>query len=773
MPKIPVYQQKIGMTAGPISPKAQTGAFTQVGKAYAQLGQSVQKAATVAGEFELARQNLEVKNVIDTKGREALDSIANMNVDGSIRTLAGYQQAFDEKRTQILGDVDAMEGLQPRQRRAIKDKLSASMELTRTNGSKVAFGYELQDKTVAFNDATTARLERIRGDVGLADIEVAAYEQEYEERIRLGLKPALTPEAFRVEAFAEEALSLAATPGVTLERLDSLSDEIVNGEGKYSGMLRKDRAAVAAMLNDAINGKVAEVKATIDDRRELLLSDISFGNDYREQASALVSDAKLINDYELQYQLETDFVGYDVAVRSFGTDGFMSLEGLNANRAALVQAQATAQGEEARIVARKALASFDTMFASRQKAMAEDPVGYIYRSYEARGKAQPSAAQIISAQVSMGVAPENFKLLTNEQATTALNAVSEAQSPQEMLEAVRQVPHVRTNEAEVIRQLSAAGMTISQNYIISNPNSDISQTMLKALQDERVVGEKAPTKAQRNMIDAVVQSNQDFKDHMASMGGRLLMGFSGDEVMSMGIDTPAMANARKGHRDMVANLAIYLAAEDGKFFGKGGIQEMSELEPYVASAARIISDKYSYVDVNGSKMRVQKAFEGPVAQDIKTGMNLAVNFLNPNDIIYESDTYAPGTPEYEAEKAQYIQEVTESYQVITQNGDMSAVITDKTGGAVMVREQVGREVREVPLSISFTEAVNIVSLKGRAGIDEITERAQEIARELRDMPASEKRTEAGQQRIAELKAERQGFLDQINEMRRTLAEFGE
>lgn len=772
MPKIPTYQQQIGMPSGPISPKAQTGAFTQVGKAYAQLGTAVEKAATVAGEFELARQNLEAQNVLDTKGRDALDAISKLNVNNELRTLAGYEEAFDKERERILGDVDAMEGLQPRQKRTIKSKLSASMNVTRSNEGRRAFGLELQDKTIAFDSATDSRLERLKADPSLVDIEVASYEQDYNERVKSGLKPRLTPSQFRVEAFAEEALAFTTTPGVTLRTLDALSDQIINGEGKYSAMLRQERASVAAMLNPKINDKVAEVKATIADRSELMLNNISFGSDYRADASKFVEDAELIGDYALKYKIQTDFVGYGIAVDAFGKDGFSTLEALNANRNDLVRATAESGTEQQRIIARKALAYFDNMFAIRQKDMAEDPVDYINRSYEARGKAAPSTAQIISAQVSMGVAPEKFKLLTKAQAAQAISSMSEAESPQEMLNVIRQVPHVRTNEAEVIRQLSAAGMTISQNYIISNPNSDISQTMLKALQDDRVVGENAPTKAQRAMIDSVVQSNPDFRDHMASMGGRLLMGFSGDEVMSMGIDTPAMANARKGHRDMVSNLAIYLAAEDGKFFGKGGIQETSELEPYVASAARIISDKYSYVDVNGSKMRVQKGFE-PVTQDIKTGINLAVNFLNPNDIIYESNTYAPGTPEYEAEKAQYIEEVIDSYQVITQNGDMSAVITDKTGGAVMIREQVGREVREVPFSVSFTEAVNVVSLRGRMGITELTERRQALATERKSIFGAERRSEAGKQRIAELKAQEAELLAQIYEMRRTLAAFGE
>lgn len=773
MPKIPTYQQQIGMPSGPISPKAQTGAFTQVGKAYAQLGTAVEKAATVAGEFELARQNLEAQNVLDTKGRDALDAISKLNVNNELRTLAGYEEAFDKERERILGDVDSMEGLQPRQKRTIKSKLSASMNVTRANEGRRAFGLELQDKTIAFDSATDSRLERLKADPSLVDIEVASYEQDYNERVKSGLKPRLTPSQFRVEAFAEEALAFTTTPGVTLRALDALSEQIINGEGKYSAMLRQERASVAAMLNPKINDKVAEVRATITDRSELMLNSISFGRDYRADASKLVEDAELIDDYDLKYKLQTDFVGYGIAVDAFGKDGFSPLEALNANRNDLVRATAEAGTEQQRIIARKALAYFDNMFAIRQKDMAEDPVDYINRSYEARGKAPPSTAQIISAQVSMGIAPEKFKLLTKAQAATAISSMSEAESPQEMLNAIRQVPHIRTNEAEVIRQLSASGMSISQNYIVSNPNSDISQTLLKALRDERVTGDKAPTEAQMKMIHAAVLSNSTFKDHMDSMGGRLLMGFTGDEVMSMGIDTPAMADARKGHREMVANIAVYLAAEKGEFFGKGGITEMSQLQPYIEDAVRVISDKYTYVDVNGSKMRVQKGFEGPIAQDIKTGIKLAVNFLNPNDIIYESNTYQPGTPEYEAEKAKYIQEVIENYQVITQNGDMSAVITDKTGGAVMIREQVGREVREVPLSVSFTEAVNIVGLRGRQGVIEMTDRAQEIAREIRDIPASEKRTEAGQQRIADLKAERQKFLDQINETRRTLAEFGE
>ena len=48
MPKIPTYQPKAGLAVGQLGARANQQTFTQVGRAYSQLGQQVTRSATAA-----------------------------------------------------------------------------------------------------------------------------------------------------------------------------------------------------------------------------------------------------------------------------------------------------------------------------------------------------------------------------------------------------------------------------------------------------------------------------------------------------------------------------------------------------------------------------------------------------------------------------------------------------------------------------------------------------------------------------------------------------
>lgn len=771
MPKIPMYQQKIGMASGPISPRAQTGAFTQVGKAYAQLGQSVQQAAQVAGEFELARQDLEAQNVLDTKGRDALDSITKLNMNNEIRTLSGYEEAFDQERNRILSDVDAMEGLQGRQKRAIKEKLLKNMNVTRANEGKRAFALELQDKTVAFDGATDARLERMRKDPSLVDMEIAAYGQEYEERTKLGLKPRLTPEQFRLTAYSDEVFNLARDGDADLIALNALEDRILNGEDKYSQLPFAERTALASVLGGEIADKTAYLSASINDRKSNLLSNVAFGNDYRKEASQLVADARALNDFALVYELETDFVAHSIASESFGTDGFSSQAELLDARAELVKQFGEAETEEAQIVARKALTQLDAMSMARQKAVNEDPASYVIQSYEARGRAAPTTAQMLNAQARMGVEPANRKVVTNSKAEAIMSAVTSAETPDEMAKAIAGSGIEDDYGADLMRQLRGSGLSLAHNYILSNPKSPTSATLLKAIRSEAVTGELAPTKTQMKFINAAVLQNPTFQSHAKSMGGGLYLSTLGDKIVSSSVDTPSMQRAREAHQKMIADLTTFLAVEDGQVFGSDGISEPSQLTEYVDKAVSILDEKYSYVNVNNSVTRLPKSIEA-FAPDVSTGVKLILNTTPAEEIVYKDDIYPEGTPEYNARKETYISEVLENYQFITQNGDSSGIVTDKYGGAVMIKMETDSGMVETPLTINFIDAVDANSTRGRNSLDKLTKERQALQREANNIFGDELKTPEGKARKQALEAQAAAIDAQINERKRSLAKIG-
>lgn len=768
MPKIPTYQQKIGVVSGPISPRASAGAFTQVGKAYAQLGTAVQQAATVAGEFELARQNLEAQNVLDTKGRDALDTISKLNINNEIRTLSGYEEAFDKERQRILGDVDAMEGLQPRQKRIIKSKLSASMDVTRANESKRAFSLELGDKTTAFNSATEARLERLRSDPSLIDLEVASYEQNYDEVTKLGLKPAISPAQFRNAAFTEELVAIAKDPTSDLRTLNALEDRVVNGEGKYSVMDAGERVSIAGFLSREISSKESQLRAGIEGRLKTITSQITFGEKYVEDVVQLRIDAQLLGDYDLLETIENDLLALSFASEEFGKDGFTNSQVLLASRQAIVESIGQSQSLKERSVKSKTLEMFDAMLSQREDKVATDPAAYVFESYEARGKAAPSADEVIAAQKKMGVSAVKRKVLTNAQAEGFVNGITSAETPQEMSQVINSIPELKTHEAEVVRHLLSSGLTTTHMYILSNPESPSAQSLLNSMGSEAVAN---ATKAQREMVVGAVIGNDLMNAHLKSMAGSLYIDALGGQAMASGVDSSPMARAREGHINMIADFAIYLARQDKKVLGKDGINDISSMTPYVEQAVAILDEKYAYADLNQGKVRMPKRLE-PFGADVKQGLKLILGNLDSDLIVYNSLTYEPGSPEYIAERNKYVEELVENFSAITQNGDSSVVITDKTGGAVMIEQRVGFEIVQVPLTASFVEAVDANSTLGRNSIKVMDEQSRKIGTELKNNRLELMKTEEGRARIVELEQAQQELNNRINARRKALARIG-
>ena len=161
------------------------------------------------------------------------------------------------------------------------------------------------------------------------------------------------------------------------------------------------------------------------------------------------------------------------------------------------------------------------------------------------------------------------------------------------------------------------------------------------------------------------------------------------------------------------------------------------------------------------------------SESVKQGLQFSILSLDDDQIFFESKDYAIGTPEYDAQKATYISEVKENFRAITQNGDNSALITDKAGGAVLVRSSSphAMEMYE-PLSVGFMDASNIVQRRGRASLKVLNSEIRSLNRQIRSIFGKERRSAEGKAKLKVLESKLKRLESQYKQRQDFLVKIG-
>ena len=616
MPKIPTYQPKAGLAVGQLGARANQQTFTQVGRAYSQLGQQVTRSATAAAgavtserkrqEAEKAKQdaidrqrvaqkkalakaqsNAAAKNLFQTVRSSALEAQTEALRDNSITSI----QLADERIAKISADamaeidsfiadglVDDVQGMN------MKTDHAALMSGISVNIGQHGFNNGQKVNKVNFDNGIEIDKMEARTDPSKIPGFVAKYNSEYESNVLNGLNP-MTPDSYELSLHTESVAALVQDEATTYFQLLEKQDEIDNAEGIYETLELGARSALSNILQEGINEK----KVVISNEAKVAATNAELGfsasknAEQANRAMAQMNNAlgmyKSIDDIENVSKVETKLATMRSLTPVLMEMPNSSVEDINDSIKLVDAGVADAIGTDGMDSALSFQKIMKEAKEAREAAIAADPAQYAIDALNNQyPNSTPTRAMIVEQQEKIGVPSSDIKVFTVPQVTDIMNSVNEAQSPEEL----NQVLAAATAEGEsglVMRQLRENGLSVTQMFVAANPNTPVSNTALVASTSDAVVGENAPTKAQRKTVANAVALNETFSNQVMSMGGSLVIGMSTDEVFSKGVLTPEIQEAIDGLKSSIVDTTIFLAIDQKQKFGEGGLTTPEEIAP--------------------------------------------------------------------------------------------------------------------------------------------------------------------------------------------------
>lgn len=739
MPKIPLYNQGLGpsvqMATGQLSPRASAQALAAPGQAMAGLGRVIKQTAQVGAKFEMERQKREAEDLQLIMDRKLSEQASDLNRDGTLRDVDSYRSAFDGLQTKLLSDVDAMEGFNAGQKRAIKRGLTAKGNVLRAAGSEQAHGFYLQDATNNFNEWALASLADQRQGFGYeeatANLLIEDYTQKYEKAVQGGLKPDLSPQEYTFEVFKDQVSAASMDRGNTLTDLEQLEQEIMNGDGRFNQLDLSSRNALANLLNKRINfltnEGVSEARANFLDANASLVN-AKTAEDRKKHAADAYSAVGFLAAYgqadeaaKLDMQLSGTFAALEAADSVVFGD-------LNARNNALENARM--RTEEFAGTGRAAEVAYEEtkireVLAAQQQAIQEDAAQYVVSNYLRINGVEPSQAQVIDKQRLMGIPEGQRKALTKNQVSSVIDRVNQAQNATEASVILSSVAESDALTPVVMRQLIGSGLPLAANYAANLPTSPSSSMLLNSARPDAM--KVTVSAAMKDRVRSLVIRNDVVDKHLKSSLGGTFTDFNNNDIVGSASDNPAMNQSRAAHVDMLVNLSLYMMQEKAEEFTGTDAITRSGIEDYVEQAATVLSERYDYIDSFKNQQTTLRipAYLAAEKGKIKYFLQNAVENALERDFFYKNDAYERDDPRQDLEKSEYVNRIKAGYGWVAHQDGKSAFLVDDTGGLVFRSALVAGVVQVVPFRVTFDEALGGFQQMSR---QEQEERSVEIKR---------------------------------------------
>lgn len=776
MPKIPTYRQQVGFEAGQLGPRLSGAAASQVGSAYANLGKAVTNVANIAAEFEKARQDQEANDLYNNLNAQATEELYKIIQDERYRDIPSMTQAFD---TAAKGFIDSSitqnNKLSSRQKNSLRSSMTKRFNLLRVDGLKAANIRQGVDSQIAYNSSFDAELATAIANPPMVEMLAAKHDQMSIEQAKLGIKTK-DGNDFRVAAYKEIMFNKANNDSTSLNVLEDTYDAIMKGQGEYSTLDSDERSLVASQLSSRIDYLKDEVVDETLGNLEVLTTSMGFAQTQQERENFFSQgEAEIAKLASLGQNAEAEKASIGFSAYKRGLDAGDNLafatnaditNTLNQSRQSIVDAV----GTEEILVRQKEHEALVQVSEQIVKARTEDPVSFIQSHFQRVHNRQPTVEQLIQKQRTMGIDEGDIKILSTNQATSAVETIGEAMAsgdPMQVVEVFKSIPGVQSHGGKVMRQLTANGMPLAAQFVANQPNSAINKTLMKATSPDGL--KINVTKNNMTMARQTVAADPTMQKFINSIGGRMYSDFQGVEMLSSGVDTPELKAFRDNMVDMVTQTALFLMQEKNGFFSDESVADSGEFAKYAKEAVSIISDRYSFTDINDSVLRLPRHLE-QAAPVIAEGIDIDVFMLNKDRIHYETSSgFSIDSPEFEKERELYLERVRSNYGVMTRNGERDAIIVDEFGGAVLIktRDDDGNPAIE-PMTINFQNAIQLNNQFGAPAMDRLVAERQKIEGFIRDLSPPKSDFEKDYIRQFE---EKSAILEQsINDMRRRSAE---
>ncbi len=141
MPKIPVYQQQVGLAVGSLGPRASSAAFEAPGRATAALAQ---QAGQVAFQFGMAEKKTQAEEAKNAAVSEYMPKAQTLIENPQSNTVTDFEKEAGDFKKDALASVDARTDLTESQKRFVKNNLGQSIDSKMSIGRSRVFTQQRQ-----------------------------------------------------------------------------------------------------------------------------------------------------------------------------------------------------------------------------------------------------------------------------------------------------------------------------------------------------------------------------------------------------------------------------------------------------------------------------------------------------------------------------------------------------------------------------------------------------------------------------------------------------
>lgn len=262
MPKIPLYNQgqgsQVRTATGPLSPRANVGAFTAPGQAQARF---FEKAADVAYQFGMQEKQRETKRLIREQESLAKETSAEFLRNDKSTSAEQFKANFKTFADQQINTVNQL-NVTNRQRQDIQNSISRVFSLQNVQGQSNAYLRGEEEAGKSYADTIEQNMEALRTldpndaryQLLMTQIESTIDEADATDRTKYLPTNVRTKDKVRGLVQTDSTTILIQDPSTTIEQLEQRKVQTAKAfaDGLIDGVASRQ---IEGLLNGAINTK--------------------------------------------------------------------------------------------------------------------------------------------------------------------------------------------------------------------------------------------------------------------------------------------------------------------------------------------------------------------------------------------------------------------------------------------------------------------------------------------------------------------------------------
>jgi hypothetical protein len=682
MPRIPLYNEGAGPTirvaAGRISPRASAEAFTAPGRATMGYQRVLSGISDVATEFELAEQKVEQERVEREQLATILPQADEMITNPKAKTVRGFDIEAGAFKNNALQTIDALEGLNSRQKNSIKFNVNKALDRKITIGRASVWTKQTEERSKVANEGIKALLpdasnKQMRNSV-LADIELIITSGQED-----GLKLNYDMPSIRYEIAKQDAVADSLNENLTLSQLEEKKRAELLGEGEAAEREVSQRQQIANIYQNRINDlKYGAVAKTRESAKDVIAQVNATGNDdgarnvYQqmidlgmdEEANEF-SQNVLVNRTMYSFKNEIALAPATTASAALAEINKLPIEGDVADENAAIRSEAA------------------KVYFGRQAALEEDSANYISQVLASKGE-EVTPARVVSYQRTMGLPLKPF---TNDQIISIqgqLNEASEIQYVGIIQSTLQSALDAGLTQNQFLSEMQSYGFSFEDMVIASNLGDSTNFDRIASIKvDPSEVKGRLEEGIYEEIITFVAEELRPYEEALIRGGkqaveSRRVSSQAGNHILAL--------------EQMVRDHAAYLVS-------------FKKITPKVAAeeATRFINDRFVFPTVNKETFLLPREYSN-IQPQIEQELTRILN--DPSTL---KDAYIGpfvGDETGEASRQQFAKEVRESGRWATKPDNSGVQLLDSTDNTVVRNDGSYIEYDFSSLAVGAEESVN-------------------------------------------------------------------